>query len=147
MISSLSPAAKAGPQGRGEATVSEAMQVIDEMSRKSERWVPPKILNQRRGSPSSPASSRRGSCSGPATAGGLGGPPGGRDLEQPRLHQQLRRQLRPPGGRPQATDLVLVFRGKRSVQNFLQGKGKLTMGVDASVAAGPLGRAAEAGRT
>lgn len=44
----------------------------------------------------------------------------------------------------QSTDLVLVFRTARSVDRFLKGKGKLTLGADASVAAGPVGREAAA---
>ncbi|GIW89341.1 MAG: hypothetical protein KatS3mg108_3665 [Isosphaeraceae bacterium] len=39
----------------------------------------------------------------------------------------------------QATELVLVFRNQATIQRFLMGRGKLTFGVDASVAAGPLG--------
>lgn len=42
----------------------------------------------------------------------------------------------------QATDFVLVFTNRRSVDGVLQGQFKL--GADASVAAGPVGRAAEA---
>ncbi|MDD3089506.1 MAG: lipid-binding SYLF domain-containing protein, partial [Candidatus Omnitrophica bacterium] len=42
----------------------------------------------------------------------------------------------------QATDFVLVITNRRSVDGILQGKFKL--GADASVAAGPVGRAAEA---
>jgi lipid-binding SYLF domain-containing protein len=38
----------------------------------------------------------------------------------------------------QSTDIVLVFRDKRSVDNI--SKGKMTLGGDASVAAGPVGR-------
>ena len=38
----------------------------------------------------------------------------------------------------QSTDIVLVFRDKRSVDNIF--KGKLTLGGDASAAAGPVGR-------
>jgi lipid-binding SYLF domain-containing protein len=45
----------------------------------------------------------------------------------------------------QATDLILVFRTRRSIDGFLQGRGKFTLGADASIAAGPLGRQAEAG--
>jgi lipid-binding SYLF domain-containing protein len=44
----------------------------------------------------------------------------------------------------QATDLVLVFKSKKSLERILDGKGKLTLGVDAGVAAGPVGRRAEA---
>ncbi len=45
----------------------------------------------------------------------------------------------------QATDLVLVFKTRKSLERVLDGKGKLTLGVDAGVAAGPVGRRAEAG--
>jgi len=42
----------------------------------------------------------------------------------------------------QATDVVLVFRTRKSVEDLL--KGKFTLGASASVAAGPVGRSAEA---
>nr|UXE46167.1 hypothetical protein Hi04_10k_c5801_00025 [uncultured bacterium] len=42
----------------------------------------------------------------------------------------------------QATDLILVFKNKRSIDNIVNGK--VTLGVDAAVAAGPLGRRGEA---
>lgn len=45
----------------------------------------------------------------------------------------------------QSTDLVLVFKTRESLNRILEGKGKLTLGADASVAAGPIGRQAEAG--
>jgi lipid-binding SYLF domain-containing protein len=44
----------------------------------------------------------------------------------------------------QATDLILVFKSKRGVDNILRSK-QLTLGADASVAAGPVGRSVEAG--
>jgi lipid-binding SYLF domain-containing protein len=43
----------------------------------------------------------------------------------------------------QATDLILVFRTQQSVQNLL--RGTLKIGVDASAAAGPVGRQTSAG--
>jgi lipid-binding SYLF domain-containing protein len=42
----------------------------------------------------------------------------------------------------QATDVILVFATRRSVENFT--RGKFTLGASASVAAGPLGRSGEA---
>jgi lipid-binding SYLF domain-containing protein len=45
----------------------------------------------------------------------------------------------------QSTDLILVFRTKSSVERLLKGKGKVTLGADVGVAAGPVGRQAEAG--
>ncbi|HEX3150078.1 MAG TPA: lipid-binding SYLF domain-containing protein [Gemmataceae bacterium] len=43
-----------------------------------------------------------------------------------------------------ATDLFLVIRNARSLERILQGGGKLALGADASVAAGPIGREASA---
>ena len=45
----------------------------------------------------------------------------------------------------QSTDVVLVFRNKRSLQRVLDGGGKLTLGADVGLAAGPIGRQASAG--
>lgn len=42
----------------------------------------------------------------------------------------------------QSADIILVFRTPRSVENLA--KGKFTLGADAGIAAGPLGRSAEA---
>jgi lipid-binding SYLF domain-containing protein len=44
----------------------------------------------------------------------------------------------------QATDLCLVFKSKKHLDRLMAGKDKMTLGVDAGVAAGPLGRRAEA---
>lgn len=41
-----------------------------------------------------------------------------------------------------STDIVLVFKNRKSIERIT--KGKFTLGADASVAAGPVGRAAEA---
>ena len=45
----------------------------------------------------------------------------------------------------QATDMILVFKNRGSLESFLRGRGKFTVGADAAVAAGPVGRQAEAG--
>lgn len=44
----------------------------------------------------------------------------------------------------QSTDLVLVFKNRRSLEGFLRNKGKATLGVDGSAAVGALGGHAEA---
>src|SRR5208337_2824100 len=44
----------------------------------------------------------------------------------------------------QSTDVVLVFKTRNSLDRIIKGKGKLTLGADAAVAAGPVGRQAEA---
>ena len=43
-----------------------------------------------------------------------------------------------------STDVVLVFSNRKSLDRILQGKGKVTLGADAAVAAGPVGREAKA---
>jgi lipid-binding SYLF domain-containing protein len=45
----------------------------------------------------------------------------------------------------QSTDVVLVFKSRKSLERVVQGKGKLTLGADAAIAAGPIGRQAAAG--
>ena len=42
------------------------------------------------------------------------------------------------------TDIFLVIRSRRSLERIMQGNGKLTLGANASVAAGPIGRQASA---
>jgi len=44
----------------------------------------------------------------------------------------------------QSTDLVLLFKTRASVDRILKGKDKITLGADLAVAAGPVGRQAEA---
>jgi lipid-binding SYLF domain-containing protein len=44
----------------------------------------------------------------------------------------------------QVTDVVLVFKKRETLDNVLSGKGRLTLGADAAIAAGPLGREAAA---
>jgi lipid-binding SYLF domain-containing protein len=44
----------------------------------------------------------------------------------------------------QSTDVVLVFKTRQSLDRILKGKGKLTLGADLAVAAGSVGRQAEA---
>ncbi|HEV3437126.1 MAG TPA: lipid-binding SYLF domain-containing protein [Gemmata sp.] len=44
----------------------------------------------------------------------------------------------------ESTDVVLVFRSRKSLDRLLEGKNKITLGVDAAVAAGPVGRQASA---
>lgn len=43
-----------------------------------------------------------------------------------------------------STDVVLVFRTRKSLDRLLDGKNKLTLGADAAIAAGPVGRTAAA---
>jgi lipid-binding SYLF domain-containing protein len=44
----------------------------------------------------------------------------------------------------QATDVVLVFKTHKSVERMLEGRNQIALGADAAIAAGPVGRQAEA---
>src|SRR4051812_37487468 len=44
----------------------------------------------------------------------------------------------------QSTDLILVFKTQKSLDRIVRGKGKVTLGADVAVAAGPVGREAQA---
>jgi lipid-binding SYLF domain-containing protein len=132
-------------QGRGETTLAKARELIEAMDSDPETKLPPKILRGAQGIAIIPDQFK---------AGFVFGARYGRGLVMVRQEDGTWSNpvfISTFGGSfglqagAQATDLVLVFRGKKSVSNFLQGKGKFTLGVDASVAAGPLGRAAEAG--
>jgi lipid-binding SYLF domain-containing protein len=48
-------------------------------------------------------------------------------------------------GGVESADVVLVFRSRDSLNRVLGGKSKLTLGADVAIAAGPVGRQAEAG--
>lgn len=45
----------------------------------------------------------------------------------------------------ESTDVVLIFRSRKSLDRVLKGKDKFTLGADAAIAAGPVGRTASAG--
>jgi lipid-binding SYLF domain-containing protein len=45
----------------------------------------------------------------------------------------------------QSTDVILVFKTRKSLERVVRGKGTLTLGADAAIAAGPIGRQAAAG--
>jgi lipid-binding SYLF domain-containing protein len=45
----------------------------------------------------------------------------------------------------QSTDVILVFKTRKSLERVVNGKGKVTLGADAAIAAGPIGRQAAAG--
>ena len=45
----------------------------------------------------------------------------------------------------ESADVVLIFKKRKSLDRILEGKGKVTLGADAAIAAGPVGRQAEAG--
>jgi lipid-binding SYLF domain-containing protein len=141
----VSTAAPAKAQDRGETTIAKAMELIAEIDADPETKLPSRILRGAQGIAIIPDQFKAGFVFGARYGRGLV------VIRQEDGSWSYPVFITTFGGSfglqagAQATDLILVFRGKRSVSDFLQGKGKLTLGLDTSVAAGPLGRSAEAG--
>lgn len=139
-------AAPAQAQLREDMTVDTSAAVLAEMTRISERGIPPALLHNAQGIAIIPNVIKAGFV--------LGGRFGRgvvlvRDSATGTWSNPV--FLTIGGGSfgaqigAQSTDLVLIFRNRRSVDSFLMNRGKITLGADAGVAAGPVGRRFEAG--
>jgi lipid-binding SYLF domain-containing protein len=129
-------------QGRGEARVIIATQVMEELRRQRDQYVPDLLLDRAFGIAIVPEVKK----------GAFGiGFRGGKGVllvrdKQGRFSNPVFITL--AGGSfgwqigVQSTDLVLVFTTRSGVEGITDGK--LTLGADASVAAGPVGRSASA---
>ncbi len=130
-------------ESKQETKVNDAINVMDEIMAIPEKGIPPSLLRNAKGLAIIP---------GVIKAGFIVGGRGGKGILV--VHDADGKWSNPAfisfaGGSigwqigAQAADIILVFRTKRSVDNLM--KGKFTLGADASVAAGPVGRQAEAG--
>ena len=139
---SFGAAPPAHAQGRGEARVIIATQVMEELRRQRDQYVPDLLLDRAFGIAIVPEVKKG--------AFGLGFR-GGKGVllvrdRQGRFSNPVFITL--AGGSfgwqigVQSTDLVLVFTTRAGVEGITDGK--LTLGADASVAAGPVGRSASA---
>lgn len=126
-----------------EAKVDDAINVMDEIMAIPEKGIPPSLLRNAQGLAIIP---------GVIKAGFIVGGRGGKGILV--VHDADGGWSNPAfisfaGGSigwqigAQSADIILVFRTKRSVDNLM--KGKFTLGADAGVAAGPVGRQVEAG--
>jgi lipid-binding SYLF domain-containing protein len=137
----------AGPVMAGNketATVEEATEVIDALASITLKGIPPALFKDAQGIAIIP---------GVIKAGFLIGGRYGRGVF---LVRENGASWSPPtfisitGGSfglqagAQSTDLVLLFKTRAGVERILKGKGKVTLGADLAVAAGPVGRQAEA---
>jgi lipid-binding SYLF domain-containing protein len=139
---SASPGAAAPPPAQ---TLQSAADVLDELAAIPARGIPPALLANAHGVAIIPRTVKAGFI-----IGGRGGH--GVVLSRDRTGAWGEPVFVNFGGGSiglqagiQSTDLVLVFKGRESLNRILEGKGKLTLGADVSVAAGPVGRQAEAG--
>lgn len=126
-----------------ETKVNDAISVMDEIMAIPEKGIPPSMLRNAKGLAIIP---------GVIKAGFIIGGRGGKGILV--VHNANGGWSNPAfisfaGGSigwqigAESADIILVFRTKRSVDNLM--KGKFTLGADASVAAGPVGRQVEAG--
>jgi lipid-binding SYLF domain-containing protein len=134
--------AEANPPAKQIQKVEDAIRVLQEMMRESDKSIPVSLLDKSAGIAIIPdvikaayivggrhgngvvlVRGKDGAWSNPAFIGITGGSVGWQIGVQ-------------------SADIILVFKTPRSIENFT--RGKFTLGADAGVAAGPLGRSAEA---
>ena len=134
--------ARAG--NREAATVDEAADVLSELAAIPARCIPPALMQDAAGVAVIPCMIKAGFVIGGRHGRGV------LCVRQPDGSWSSPIFITMTGGSigwqigVQATDVVLVFKTRASVERVLQGKGKFTLGADAAVAAGPIGRQAEA---
>lgn len=136
----LTGSARAGSNENARA--SNAVQVLDEVMRMPEQAIPSRMLESAHAIAVIPNVVKAGLVVGGRHGRGLVSV---RKADGTWSHPSY---VRLTGGSigfqagVQSTDVVLVFRTSRGVDSIVHGK--FTLGADASVAAGPVGRAAEA---
>ncbi len=125
-------------------TIERATEVLSQLDKIPAKGIPPKLLAEAKGIAIIPRVIK---------AGFIFGGRGGHGLVMTRNDKQ---EWSDPtfvdiGGASvgfqagvQSTDVVLVFYKKDTLKKILAGNGKLTLGADAAIAAGPLGRQAAA---
>ena len=133
----VSPAAADGPGDR--YTVVGALDVLDDLAAVSEKRVPPKLLQDASAVLIAPDVVKAGFLVGLRHGHGvlLVRQKGG--WSDPVFVTVTGGSIGLQAG-VSATDLFLVIRNARSLDRIFRGTGKLALGADATVAAGPLGR-------
>jgi lipid-binding SYLF domain-containing protein len=135
--------------GRGAETpagevkkVEDAIRVLDEMMKEADKSIPAGLLEKCAGIAIIPDVIKAAYVVGGRHGNGLVLVKGANGAWSPPAFLSL------TGGSigwqigVESADIILVFKTARSVENFA--KGKFTLGADAGIAAGPLGRSAEA---
>lgn len=134
-------AATASAQTKEEKRVADATDVIDQLLRIPEQGIPPSLLSRAHGVAVIPNMIKAGFVIGGRHGKGV------LVVRQPDNSWSNPAFIRLTGGSvgwqagAQSTDIILVFKTRKSVEDIT--RGKLTLGADASVAAGPVGRHTE----
>lgn len=141
LICAFAVAGTASAATREEERVANATEVVDQLLRIPEKSVPPSLLKSAYGIAVIPNVVKAGFVLGVRHGKGL------LVVRQDDGSWSNPSFIKMTGGSigwqagAQSTDIILVFKTRRSVEGIT--KGKLTLGADASVAAGPVGRHTE----
>jgi len=139
------PCGRASAQGHVSGTLWSATEVLEGLQAVPLKCIPPTLLNRAEGVAIIPRVIKIGLALGGRFGEGVvlvRGPNG--SWTNPIFISLTGGSIGWQAG-IQSTDVVLVFKTRKSLDRLLEGKGKLTLGADAAVAAGPIGRQAEAG--
>ncbi|MFO0852377.1 MAG: lipid-binding SYLF domain-containing protein [Gemmataceae bacterium] len=138
-------AAPAAAQPRPVDTLRDSVEVLDELDRIKLQGIPPRLLRDAHAVAVIPRVMKAGFMIGGRVGFGVLLTRGeDKNWGEPTFLRLGGASFGFQAG-VQAADVVLVFRNKDSVDRLLRGRGKLTLGADAAVAAGPVGRQAVAG--
>ena len=136
------PAAAKDDPSNQVKKIEDAVRVLEEMMKESDKSIPVSLFEDCAGIAIIPDVIKAGFVLGGRhgkgvllvrTAGGAWSDPAFVDIKGGSIGWQAG---------VQSADIVLVFRTPRSIENIAEGK--FTLGADAGIAAGPLGRSAEA---
>jgi len=136
------PASEKSPAADQVKKVEDAIRVLEEMMKESDKSIPVGLIEDCAGLAIIPDVIKAGLIIGGRhgkgvllvrTKGGGWSDPSFIDIKGGSIGWQVG---------VESADVILVFRTPRSIENITEGK--LTLGADAGVAAGPLGRSAEA---
>lgn len=125
------------------AKINDAVEVMDDIMAIPEKGMPPALLNKAQGIAIIPCVVKAGFIVGGRHGSGVvvvrnsdgtWGNPSFVTITGGSIGWQIGAQ---------STDIILVFKTRNGINNMI--KGKFTLGADAAVAAGPVGRQAEAG--
>jgi lipid-binding SYLF domain-containing protein len=140
----LAPMTPARAQKPPDVVVSQAIQAMNEVTRNPKTGMPRLVMRNARGIVIVPNMFKAGFVIGARFGRGL------LMVHQPDGSWSNPVFIHLVGGSfgfqagAQKTDLILVFQTQRGLDRFIKGRDKLTLGVDAGVAAGPVGKRFEA---
>lgn len=141
----LFPAVSARAQRPPDATVANSLRALSEVTRNPKTGMPRLVMRNAQGIAIIPDMFKAGFIIGARFGRGV------LLVKQPDGSWSNPLFIRLAGGSfgpqigAQSTDLILVFQTQRGLDRFVNGRGKLTLGVDVAAAAGPVGKRFEAG--